>query len=307
MALFKIGDRYPNYQNRFFDGNELKGTPVYASAGNQKMGSVHDILIDEVGRIRYLVVDTGFGGGGKKVLLPIGRCLDDPERDRLYATDLTPQQVENLPEYDDQQVVDDGYEERVRTVYCMSNVEQSAAVEETVAVEQAGVKGYLATPPLNPSAGAKAEVYEPAPDLYAMNETHHRLRLYEERLVTHKSRHKAGEVTIAKRIATEPAEATVPVQKEKVVIEVNSVDDRDRVATTDAPFEDTAIPEMAVYEEAADIHKETVVHQQVNVRKEVKTDKVTTRETLHREALDVKQSGHPQVIERRSSPNSSSE
>ncbi|MCZ0902230.1 DUF2382 domain-containing protein, partial [Microcoleus sp. HI-ES] len=62
--------------------------------------------------------------------------------------------------------------------------------------------------------------YEQEPQLYQMNEReHHKFRLYEERLVAEKSRHKAGEVAIGKRVETETARVSVPTEKERVVIE----------------------------------------------------------------------------------------
>ncbi|MGB3615352.1 MAG: PRC-barrel domain-containing protein, partial [Elainellaceae cyanobacterium] len=119
MALFKIGDRFPDYQERYLDGNEIKGTPVYADVDDEKVGNVHDVLVDEEGRIRYLALNIGFWIFGKTVLLPIGRCTDPTDGDRIYANGLTKAQVENLPEYRDELVVDYDYEEQVRSVYRM--------------------------------------------------------------------------------------------------------------------------------------------------------------------------------------------
>jgi stress response protein YsnF len=53
-----------------------------------------------------------------------------------------------------------------------------------------------------------------------MNEQEHqKLRLYEERLVANKIRRQTGEVAIGKRVETETARVSVPVEKERVVIE----------------------------------------------------------------------------------------
>lgn len=65
-----------------------------------------------------------------------------------------------------------------------------------------------------------------------------------------------------------------------------------------ALFRSGAIAQMDVYEEQAYIRKEPVVHQEVNIRKEVEEGVVTARETLRREELDVKQEGNPDVIDR---------
>ncbi|MDB9524846.1 DUF2382 domain-containing protein [Oscillatoria sp. CS-180] len=313
MALFKIDDRYPDYKERFADGDNIMGVNVYARtrSGDDKVGNVDTVLVDEAGRIRYLVVDTGFWVFGKRVLLPIGRCIDDPESDRIYVADLTKDQVQNLPEYSDEMVLDYDYEERVRSVYRMASAERTAPVEMSVPVEQAGIKGYAAQtvakspipPEINQPAAIEREpevnVYDREPELYATNDDNHRrIRLYEERLVADKHREKTGEIKVSKHIETEQAEASVPVQKEKVVIEIESVAGATQVNTPAGSFQAGKVAEMDVYEEQADIRKEPVVRQEVTIRKETEQDVVKVRETLRREELDVHQEGHPDVDNR---------
>ena len=45
------------------------------------------------------------------------------------------------------------------------------------------------------------------------------LKLYQERLVADKHREKTGEVTVGKRVETETARVSVPIEKERVVVE----------------------------------------------------------------------------------------
>lgn len=285
MALFKIADRYPNYQNRFFDGQDIKETSVYVSGNDtDKVGSVHDVLVDEAGRMRYLVIDTGFWIFGKQVLLPMGRCVDDPERDRIYLQDLTKTQVEQLPEYSSDMVVDHGYEEQVRSVYRTSSVETSAPVEMSVPVERSG--RYATTD--------QPYSYDKEPVLYSMDDNNHkRLRLYEERLVADKTQQKTGSVTVSKRVETEVGTAKVPVEKEKIIIEIESVKGTTRVNTPDDSFQEGEVTRLDVYKEQAEIRKEPVVYQEVNIRKETETDVVTAREHLRREELQVDKEGEP--------------
>ena len=296
MALFKVTDLYADYRERFFDGRDVKGVDVYAVGDEpDKVGSVDNILIDETGRIRYLVVDTGFWIFGKQVLLPIGRCVDDHESDRIYATNLTKAQVNNLPAYSDDITVDFDYEEQVRAVYRMADVETTAPVEMSVPVEQAG--RYAVSSQVAP-AQATDYAYEQDPVLYGMkNDTHKRLRLYEERLVADKKRHKTGNVTVSKKIVTDVDQANVPIQKEKIVIEIESVQGETRVNVPDDSFQDGEKTRIDVYEEQADIRKEPVVYQEVNIRKEIETDTVTAREKLRREELDVHKDGDVPLVE----------
>ena len=64
MALYKVADYDPNYRD-IFQGQDIKDMSVYAEGNDDKVGTVNDILVDEEGRFRYLVVDLGFWIFGK--------------------------------------------------------------------------------------------------------------------------------------------------------------------------------------------------------------------------------------------------
>ncbi len=56
--------------------------------------------------------------------------------------------------------------------------------------------------------------YSLEPSLYDIDEQNNQsLKLYEERLVANKQRHKAGEVSIGKHVETETARVAVPVEE----------------------------------------------------------------------------------------------
>lgn len=314
MALYKIQDFYPNYREEMFEGDDIKGYDVYANIGQEdKIGTVEDALVDESGYFRYLVIDTGFWIFGKKVLMPIGRCRVDTDRHRVYAIGIeNKEQIEQLPDYHHDMEIDRPYEERVRSVFQLPAVEHSAAVEATPPVEASGVKTEAhhthVTPPksrenLPATEGVKEErevtAYEREPDLYQVNERdHQQLKLYEERLIANKNRAKAGEVTVGKRVEKETAKATVPVEKEKVIVEVKDVEGKERrVAPGEPDFGNSEVARMEVYEENADIRKEAFVRGEVEVRKEVERDRVEAEETIRREELEVNREGSPVVEE----------
>ncbi|MDJ0691769.1 MAG: DUF2382 domain-containing protein [Xenococcaceae cyanobacterium MO_188.B32] len=287
MVLVKIADLYPDYKKYIFEGNDIKNFTVY-SYTDEKIGSVQDILVDETGSFRYLVIDTGFWIFGKKVLLPIGRASVDYSQERIYAKSLTKEQAENLPEYDDNMTIDRDYEERVRMVY--RGVEY--APNNTVYAEEA--QSY--------DSGAytgerNSSEYDREPNLYAHQETdnRHSLKLYEERLVANKERFRAGAVTIGKRVETETANVSVPVEKERVVIERNNPTNAPAVAPGEATFNDGEVARVEVYEESANIEKKAFVREEVSVRKEVEQDTVSAQETVRREELEVETEGEALV------------
>jgi uncharacterized protein (TIGR02271 family) len=273
MALVKIADFNPNYKEQVFGGEDIKGFDVYAGTGNEKIGSVYDALLDETGRFRYLVIDTGLWIFGKKVLLPVGSSRIDYQAHRVYATGIrSKDQAESLPQYHEDMTVDYDYEESVRGVYRTPN---------TAAKTTYNRSNYS---------------YDSEPNLYNVNEQDHQnLKLYEERLIANKERHKAGEVKVGKRVETETARAAVPVEKEKVVIERSRVSDAQPIAPGEANFQAGEVARMEVYEEDADIHKEAYVREEVGIRKEVERDTVQAEEQLRREELDVQKKGNPKM------------
>ncbi len=299
MPLFKIEDFNPNYRKEAFDGGDVKGLDVHAGRTEEKIGSIYDVLVDQTGRFRYFVIDTGFWIFGKKVLLPVGRCRVDPDAQRLYATGIaTKEQAEKLPEYHDSMTVDYDYEERVRHVY------RTPSVETSLPVETSGVLGVASQAPTprrvshHPSAASSsrnAYTYEQEPSLYQMNEQEHqRFRLYEERLIANKSRRQTGEVAIGKRVESETARVSVPVEKERIVIERQTPEAvGTMVNSSNLDFKEGEVVHMRVYEETADITKQAFVREEVNIRKEVERDTVDVTETLRREELEVDVNGKP--------------
>ena len=285
MTLVKIADLYPNYKEDIFGGDDIKSFSVYDQT-EDKIGSVHDIIVDETGRFRYLVIDTGFWIFGKKVLLPVGKASIDYSQSRIYAKGLTKDQAESLPEYDDDMTIDYNYEEQVRTIY--RGVEYDR--DDTVHLNEAGTKGY--------DSGAynldrDNYTYDREPSLYSHQEAdaNQNLKLYEERLIANKERFRAGAVTIGKKVETETATVSVPVEKERIVIERTTPTDTTVVTPGATAFNEGEVARVEVYEETADIQKQAFVREEVSVRKEVEQDVVSARETIRREELEVDTEG----------------
>ena len=284
MVLYKLKDFDPDYQDAV-GRDEIIGLDVYTDKDDEKVGSVKNILVDEAGRFRYLVVDTGFWIFGKQVLLPVGRSRIDQNQRHVYAVGFTKEQAESLPEFSDDLKIDDAYEERVRGVYRDRPLESSAALGSTAPAAK------------TVDSDRSTYNYQQEPDLYDMNQPDRQsLKLYEERLIANKTRRKAGEVSIGKRVETETERVSVPVEKERVVVERITPNDAGRpVAPGEANFREGEVARMEIYEETPDIRKETVVGEEVRIRKEVEQEMVSTQEQVRREELDIDSEGRPIV------------
>lgn len=305
MVLYKLEDFDSDYRNTF-GGDEIKGYDVYADRNDEKIGSVKNILVDESGRFRYFVVDTGFWIFGKQVLLPVGRSSIDHNARHINAVGFTKEQAENLPEFNDDLKIDYAYEEQVRGVYRTPTTEQPLEASKTVG-NSAPIE---ATAPLDPVSAYKAPkptvsprptynrdnyTYQQEPSLYEMNDRDHQtLKLYEERLIANKNRVKTGEVAVGKHVETQTAQVSVPVEKERVIIERTTPTD---AGTTVSPganaFREGEVAHMEVYEETADIQKKAFVREEVSVKKEVTQDTVNASKQIRREELDIDTDGLP--------------
>lgn len=262
MTLHKLDDFYPDYSGELFGGEDIKGTDVFAGESDDKIGTVKNALVDASGQFRYLVIDTGFWFLGKDVLLPIGRCRFDASSGRVQALGIVDKdQAENLPEYTDDMVVDYEYEEQVRTAY--------------------------RTPGSARNVDRNTYRHEDEPELYGMRDRdHQKLKLYEEKLVASKTRQKIGEVSVGKQVKTNTATVSVPVEKERVVVERTTPTNRTAVPG-EATFDEGEVARIAVHEETANISKQAFVREEVEVRKETDQEAVTGKETVRREELDV--------------------
>ncbi|MEM7554745.1 MAG: YsnF/AvaK domain-containing protein [Cyanobacteria bacterium P01_A01_bin.84] len=125
------------------------------------------------------------------------------------------------------------------------------------------------------------------------------IKLHSERLVADKERTKAGEVSIGKKIETETARVSVPVEKERIVVERSNPTNVSQVSAGTTDFSGGEVARMEVYEESADIQKQAFVREEVSVRKEVEQDTVDATKTIRREELEVDVDGKPSVEKKR--------
>ncbi|MEH2376473.1 DUF2382 domain-containing protein [Nostoc sp.] len=277
MPLQKISEFDTDYRNTL-EGNDIKGMGVYVQGTDEKIGTVNDAVVDDQGAFRYLIVDIGFWIFGKKVLLPVGKSRIDSTANRVYVVGITREQAENLPEYQEHTTLDYDYEEQVRGGYRTPSVESSAALGSTVGRTTPSPDSYT---------------YADDADLYDVSAHEDQtFKLYQERLVANKQRRKSGEVAISKRVESETARVTVPVEKERVMIERVTSQDTGKVVSADATdFGEGEVAHIDLYEEVADIHKEAFLREEVKVQKVVDKETVEAEETIRREELNVDADG----------------
>ncbi len=267
MPLYKLEDFDPQYRQTF-KGEDVKSMDLYTEGGNP-IGKVADALVDNEGRFRYLVIDTGVENLSKQILLPIGLSRIDYNAQRVFVDGLSKTQVDHLPVYNESIVVDYDYEEQVRGVYRQQ--------------------------PASQSIDRNTYNYQQEPSLYNLSDQKHQtFKLYEERLIANKSRVKTGEVAVSKHIETETATVSVPITKERVIIERSTPSTIGQVVTpSETDFQSGEVARIELYEEKPEFHKETFVREEVRVTKVIDQDTVEAQETIRREELDINTEGNP--------------
>ena len=303
MSLFKIEDFNPNYCQEAFSEKDLKGMTVYSFKTKEKLGKLDNILVDETGHFRYFVIDIGWWIFGKKVLVPIGRCRIDSNDRKLYVADIdSKKEAKRLPKYHDSMVVDYDYEERVRSFYRTPSVEASIPVETSLAVENSlPVETNAAIAPSTdkqPPVSINRENYdyEREPSLFEIDERDSQtIKLYEERLIASKQRHKSGDVSLNKKVETTTAHTEVPLDKERVVIERKTVEDETAATNNYPDFHQGEVAHLEVYEETANIDKQAFVREEVEIKKEIVRDRVEASAEVRQEKLEVDVEGNPEI------------
>ena len=112
-------------------------------------------------------------------------------------------------------------------------------------------------------------------------------KLYEERLVVNKKQVKTAEVAIGKHVETQKAHISIPLEKERLVVEHIPVEDGTPGIPSEVDFDCRELARMEIYEETADIQKQSFVREQVSVRKQVEHKTMEVEDNIRREELDV--------------------
>ena len=88
------------------DADDIRGSNVYG-LNDDKLGDIDDVIFDHgTGDIRYVVIDTGGWLSSKKFLVPADRLQPSAEHDDDYQVNLSKQQIESFPPYDEKTVTD---------------------------------------------------------------------------------------------------------------------------------------------------------------------------------------------------------
>ncbi len=120
----------------------------------------------------------------------------------------------------------------------------------------------------------------------------YRLQLMEEKLQATKTREQAGEVHVGKKVVEHQETMSVPVTEERVVIERTAATGQTAARGEIGARGSEQTIDVPVMKERVNVQKETVVTEEVNVRKESTQHNEQVQGTVRKEELDVKDGQH---------------
>jgi len=89
------------------DVDDIRGSSLYGP-NDEKLGKIDDVIFDHSsGTIRYAVVDAGGWFNSKKFLVAADRIQPYAKREDDFYTEMTKQQIEALPQYDEDRFKND--------------------------------------------------------------------------------------------------------------------------------------------------------------------------------------------------------
>jgi uncharacterized protein (TIGR02271 family) len=241
---------------------QLRGTPVYDSAG-EKIGKVDEIFYDlDTREPEWIGIGTGFFGS-KRVLVPVyGASVGEDRVTVAYAKD----QVKDSPNVDGDEVS----ESTERDLYAYYGLQPSESTSDSQLPRgqaSAGETEQAAVPQRQTDVGSRREG-----DVIRS----------EEQLNVGKREVEAGRVRLRKWVETEPVEASVELERERVRVSREAIDEPGSGAQIG---EDEV--EMTIREERPVVEKETVARERISLDKDVERRQETVSDEVRKERVEI--------------------
>jgi len=234
------------------------GSTAYGPDG-QKVGRVGQIYLDDqTGEPEFAAVNTGLFGMNES-LVPVQDAAFDGERLTLA---FSKDQIKEAPNVQP----DDGH---------LSTTEEQTLFSYYGMAPSAST-GYAET-------GQRAPVGE---DLSGP-ETDDAMTRSEERLEVGKASSEAGRARLRKYVVTENVQQTVPIRREKAVIEREPITSENIDRATGGPEISDEEHEVVLHEETPVVAKRTEPVERVRLSKETEVDEATVSEEVRKERIEA--------------------
>jgi uncharacterized protein (TIGR02271 family) len=263
---------------RNIDFDALEGATVYDSE-NKKVGTVGQIYLDtNTDEPKFVTVNTGLFGT-KETFVPYEDANHTSEG---LKVPFTKDFISDAPNVDANGPLEGDEQHRIFDYYQLGSGATRGTHTPNPETGSADVTG-----PGVPSAGAGAGHHV---DAEAQATAH------EERLKVGTEQHQSGQARLRKRVRTEHQTVEVPVKREELVVERESVDPDSPEARAASKIDgnaDAVEETVTLREEHPVVDKETVATEKVNVGKRTVQDTETIEGDVRKEEIEVEGDDRP--------------
>ena len=249
--------------------DQIFGATVFDPSG-EKVGDVGQVYFDDVtGEPEWVTVNTGLFGTSES-FVPIHDA--ELSGDRLVVGH-DKGHVKNAPNVGDDEHLSP---EEERALYAHYGVAWGTAPATETATETSTETSQRATGTVSP---AGHDTSGPSTD-DAMTRS-------EERVEVGTRSQEVGRARLRKYVVTEQVTQTVPVTKERVVLETEPVTDANASAATDGPAISEEEHEVVLHEEVPVVQKTTEPVERVRLGTEQVTEEQTVTEEVRKEKIET--------------------
>ncbi|WKN48128.1 PRC and DUF2382 domain-containing protein [Nocardioides sp. Arc9.136] len=271
---------------------DVIGSTAYGSDG-EKIGKVGQLFLDDqTGRPEFVTVNTGLFGM-KETFVPV----QDAE---LSGSDLrlpyTKDKIKDAPNVDlDAGHLDQSEEERLYAHYGLGSGTSGVAgtygdagttYDDSATTRNDGVLGVSGTSGTGTGTTGTAGTAPAGHDTSGPN-TDDAMTRSEERLEVGTTSQEAGRARLRKYVTTETETRTVPVTKERAVVETEPVTGGNVDEALDGPAISEEEHEVVLHEERAVVDKTAEPVERVRLGTETVVDEQTVTEDVRKEHIEV--------------------
>lgn len=252
------------------DAREVIGTTAYSSDG-EKIGKVGQLFLDdETGQPEFVTVNTGLFGNSE-TFVPVADATLDSDR---LTFPFTKEKVKDAPNVDvDGGHLDESEEQQLFEYYGLGygpshdrdHDHDHQDDHDHGTGRHTGSEGHDTSGPSTDDAMTRSE----------------------EQLRVGTASQEAGRARLRKYVTTEQETVTVPVRKERAVIEREPVTDANVGSATDGPAISEEEHEVVLNEERVVVDKDVAPVERVRLGTETVTDEQTVSEEVRKEQIEV--------------------
>jgi uncharacterized protein (TIGR02271 family) len=256
---------------------EVIGATAYGDDG-EKIGKVGQLFLDDqTGQPEFVTVNTGFFGTSES-FVPVADATFNGDR---LVVPFSKDKVKDAPNVDlDGRHLDESEEQRLYEYYGLSSSQTSGYTDTDTTT--AGYADTTRTTDTDRDITTGTEGHDTSGPT-----TDDAMTRSEEQVQVGTTSQEAGRVRLRKYVTTEQETHTVPVRKERAVLETEPITEGNVGSATSGPDISEEEHEVVLREERATVDKTVEPVERVRLGTETTTDEETVTEEVRKEHVEV--------------------